>query len=72
MNMTGQTAYNIITAAVFLVVALFHLLRIVFGWAVEIGGLDIPVWLSWIGLVVAGTLAYCGFRLSRSAGRPDG
>jgi hypothetical protein len=34
---------------------------IIFGWQVEIGGLSIPFWVSWLGVLVAGTLAYLGF-----------
>jgi hypothetical protein len=60
-----QRAYNYMTTAVFLVVALAHLLRIVFGWAVEIGGLSFPLWLSWLALVVSGALAGFGFRQTR-------
>ena len=37
---------------------LMHLLRIIFGWSVEIGGLSIPFWASWLGVLVAGALAY--------------
>jgi hypothetical protein len=52
---------------VFLIVAVLHLLRIIFGWPARIGGLDIPLWASWLALVVAGALAYFGFRLSAGA-----
>src|SRR5438477_309458 len=51
-----------ITAALFLIIALLHLLRIGFGWPAEIGGLSIPMWASWLALVVTGALAYVGFR----------
>ena len=61
-----QRTYNTVTAAIFLVVALLHLLRIVFGWPVEIGRLIIPMWASWLALIVAGALAYVGFRHTRS------
>jgi hypothetical protein len=54
-----------LTATLFLVVAIVHLLRIIFGWQVEIGGLSIPVWVSWLALPVAGALAYFGFTLNR-------
>ncbi len=57
-----QRAYNTITAGLFLVIAALHLLRIIFGWSAQIGGLDIPLWASWLALVVAGALAYFGFR----------
>src|SRR5258708_8682279 len=42
-----------VTATLFLVVAIIHLLRIIFGWSVEIDGLSIPFWASWLGVLVA-------------------
>ena len=60
-----QRTYNIVTAAVFLIVALLHLLRAIAGWPARIGGLDIPLWASWVAIVVAGGLAYSGFRQTR-------
>ena len=62
MKTLDQKAYNTITAALFLVIAVLHLLRIIFGWPAQIGGLDIPLWASWLALVVSGALAYFGFR----------
>ena len=50
-----------VAATLFLVVAIIHLLRIIFGWQVEIGGLSIPFWVSLLGVLVAGALAYFGF-----------
>jgi hypothetical protein len=67
-----QKTYNIVTAALFLVIALLHLLRIIFGWPAQIGGLDIPVWVSWLALVITGTLAYVGFRHSVRPGNLQG
>ena len=57
-----QRAYNLLTAGIFTVVAVVHLLRIVFGWPAAIGGLDIPQWASWLALVAAAALAWIGFR----------
>jgi hypothetical protein len=37
-------------------VALFHLVRIFMEWTVIIGDWSIPMWASWIALVVAGGL----------------
>ena len=54
-----------LTATLFLVVALVHLLRIIFGWSVEIGSLSIPFWVSWLGVLVAGALAFLGFTQKR-------
>src|SRR5437764_4484532 len=57
-----QKTYNIVTAVLFLVVALLHLLRIILDWPAQIGGLSIPLWASWLALIVAAALAYLGFR----------
>ena len=62
-----QRAYNTITAVVFLIVAVLHLLRVILGWPARIGDLDIPLWASWLAILVTGALAYCGFRLSAGA-----
>jgi hypothetical protein len=45
------------------VVALFHLVRIYMGWPVMIGDWSVPMWVSWIGLVVPGGLALFGLSL---------
>src|SRR6266481_3839347 len=57
----NRKTYMTVTATLFLVVAIMHLLRIIFGWQVEIGGLSIPFWVSWLGVLVAGALSYFGF-----------
>ena len=57
-----QKAYNTITAVVFLIVGVLHLLRIIFGWPAQIGGLNIPIWASWLAVLVTGALAWFGFR----------
>jgi hypothetical protein len=61
----NRNTYLTVTATLFLVVAVVHLLRIILGWHVEIGGLSIPFWLSWLAVLVAGALAYFGFRQHR-------
>ena len=61
----AQRTFSLITAILFLLIALLHALRLLRGWHVVIGDLSVPVWVSWLGLVVAGYLAYEGFRLSR-------
>jgi len=63
-----QTAYNTLTAVLFLVVALVHLLRIIFEWSAQIGGVTLPMWASWLALVVAAALAYFGFRQNKRPG----
>jgi hypothetical protein len=57
----NRKTYMTVTATLFLIVAIMHLLRIIFGWSVEIGSLSIPFRVSWLGVLVAGALAYLGF-----------
>jgi hypothetical protein len=57
--------FSLIAAAVFLLIALGHAIRLFFGWHVTVESVVVPVWTSWIGLPIAGYLAYQGFRLSR-------
>lgn len=48
----------------FLAVAFLHLLRLVFGWALVLGAIDVPLWLSWAGVFVAAYLSYSSFRFA--------
>jgi len=57
--------FSLVTGVIFAVVALFHLVRIVMDWSVIIGDWSIPMWVSWVALVVAGGLALLGLRLSK-------
>jgi hypothetical protein len=61
----NRNTYLTVTATLFIVVAIAHLLRIILGWHVEIGGLTIPFWVSWLAVFVAGSLAYFGFTQKR-------
>jgi len=65
----NQRFFNLIAGLIFLVIAVLHLLRIVFGWSAVIGGWVVPQWVSWLAFLVAGYLAYEGLRLSRTAHR---
>jgi len=58
-----QTTFSIVAGLIFAVVALVHLLRILLGWPVVIDDWTVPMWVSWIGLVVTGVLSYSGLRL---------
>src|ERR1017187_9333408 len=54
--------FHLIAGTIFALVALLHVLRIYMGWSVVVGGWSAPMWVSWIGLVVAGGLAYFALR----------
>ena len=57
--------FHLMAGAIFALVALGHVLRIYFGWPAVIAGWSVPMWLSWIAVIVAGGLAY--FALSLKA-----
>ena len=65
----SRRAYLLTTAVIFSLIALLHLVRIVFGWSAVIGDWSVPMWLSWVGIIVAGALAYFGFSLARQSAR---
>jgi hypothetical protein len=56
----NQNTYMKLTGTIFLIIAVAHLLRAVLGWNVVIGTTVIPLWISWIGVIVAGCLSYQG------------
>jgi hypothetical protein len=60
----SRRTYLLAIASFFSLGALAHLARIVFGLSVVIGDWTVPMWLSWAGVVVAGAVAYFGFRLA--------
>jgi hypothetical protein len=64
-NAMSQRTFSLVAGLIFLVVALAHLTRLVLGWHVALGGWTLPMWISWLALVVAGYLAYEGLSLSR-------
>jgi hypothetical protein len=53
-------SYVAISAIIFALVAIGHLLRLAQGWDVQIGGMGIAMSVSWIALVVSAALAVWG------------
>lgn len=53
---------------VFSLVAIAHLLRLIFQTEVLIGGTIIPMWVSLVGLTVTGILAVLLWREAQSSG----
>ena len=59
--------YALTTGLIFLIIALLHLARLIFGWEAIIGGWAVPNWVSVVALLVAAYLGYEGLKLTRKA-----
>jgi len=53
--------YVEISALIFALVTIGHLVRLLRQWAIKIGPLSIPMSVSWVGLIVAALMAIWGF-----------
>ena len=58
--------YALVSGAIFGIVALLQALRAFNQWPVQIGSLDVPVWVSWAATVVAGGLCAWAFQSRRT------
>ena len=56
-----MSAYAAVTALIFAIVAVAHIVRIINRWVVQIGPLSVSMSVSWVGFVVAALLAIWGF-----------
>ena len=63
-------SYLVVTGVLFGAIGLAHLLRLIYASPVQIGAAAVPMWLSVIGLVVAGGLCICAFALVRQVKGP--
>lgn len=62
----GSKEYCIVSGILFSLVAFAHLLRIVFGMAVQVDEFDVPMLVSWVGFVLPAGLAFWAFCVSHS------
>lgn len=58
--------YELVSGALFTVIAAVQLIRALLGWPVRVDGVDVPVWASGIAFAVTAGLAAWAFR---AAGR---
>ena len=56
-----SNAYAAVSALIFAVVAIAHLVRIINRWSVVIGPYNISMNVSWVALVVSALIAIWGF-----------
>ena len=60
----NQRLYFLVTGTVFGIVSLVHLIRIFNHWNLTIGSWDAPMWVSYLGIVLTGSLSVWAFRLT--------
>jgi H+/Cl- antiporter ClcA len=61
--MANQQVFFLISGIIFGLVALFHALRLVLRWRVDLRSQEIPMWLSGIGFVASAGLCFWAFWL---------
>ena len=61
--------YAIITSFIFLLMALAHILRLIFGWKVMINDTELSHLVSFIAIAVCATLGAIGFKLAKKKGK---
>ncbi|MGD1804170.1 hypothetical protein ACP6PL_01840 [Dapis sp. BLCC M126] len=59
-----ERLYLLISGSVFALVGLFHLIRLIYQWSIQVGVLGIPQWPSLLAIVVAGFLSIWAFRVA--------
>jgi hypothetical protein len=54
--------YVVVSGVIFGVVAVLQAVRALYQWPVQIAGFNVPLWASWVAVVVAGALCVWAFR----------
>jgi hypothetical protein len=60
----SEKTFTTVASVIFVFVALIQVLRVFYGWPVAIGGWSVPMWISWVIVVIAGALSYLGISLA--------
>jgi len=61
----NQKTFVSVVSVIFLLAALVHVARLALGWQVAVNMWAVPMWVSWVAILITGFLAFEGFRLSR-------
>jgi hypothetical protein len=59
----SEKNYLITSATIFALVALLHFFRLFTHWSFQIGTMSVPLWGSWLALLIAAALSVWAFRL---------
>ncbi len=62
-----RSTYPLVSGSVFLIIAALQAIRAVLQVPVQVGAQSVPVWVSWIAALVAGSLGVWAFRTARPA-----
>jgi hypothetical protein len=54
-----------IAAFVFLGVGIIHGLRLMYDWGVMVGQVVVPMWVSWVAVLLCAYLTFQGFKMAR-------
>jgi hypothetical protein len=66
------TTYLVVSGILFGLIAVVHAMRLMLGWPAQIGGWEVPLWLSWAGLAVPGGLCAWALVLAGTLARRRG
>ncbi len=61
----NRSFYLIASGLIFLLVGVGHGLRLLYGWEAVIGGWSVPVWVSWLAVLLGFLMALTAFRMLR-------
>ena len=60
-----KSNFVLIDSVMFTLLGLAHLVRALMGWEITVGSYVVPVWLSWVSILIALYLGVQGFMLSK-------
>ena len=58
----SAVTFSRLAGTLFVLIALAHLLRLVSHAPIQLGTFSVPYGVSWLGVIVAGTLGFLGIR----------
>ena len=61
----SEKMFSLIVGIVFLLIALSHFARVVFGVSLVVQDFSVPMWASAVAVIIAAYLSYEGFHFSR-------
>ncbi len=58
-----RTTFISIATFIFTLVAIFHLARVIFNWSMVLGTWEAPIWISYLGFLILGTMVINGVNI---------